>query len=126
MKLLKHIANWLFLLMVMPFVTFVLSFLFDFSYWDAMHNGVYRFVYGFVSIVLSVIYLLDSEIFSSGTLQMIKINETDNKKLDEAYNRGYNMGYDDGWFHCKKTDGGKYSPDVHIKTFNNLTKDDNV
>jgi hypothetical protein len=126
MKLLKHIANWLLLLMVMPFVTFVLSLLFDFSYWDAMHHGGYRFLYGIVSIMLSVMYLIDSDDPNGGKLQMIKITNTDKKKIAEAYQRGYNMGYDDGWFHYKKTDGGKYSPEVHINTFNNLIKDDNV
>lgn len=41
-----------------------------------------------------------------------------NTVWDDAYDQGYHQG----WLEYKKTEGGKYTPAEHIKTFDNLNK----
>lgn len=61
MVLAKKLANWVTWLMLMPVITFILSYVFDFGYWDVVHTLPYRFIYGITSVIFTMIYIVISD-----------------------------------------------------------------
>ncbi len=61
MVLVKKLASWIIWLMIIPLITFILSYVFDFPYWNVVRSLPYRFIYGFASVVFSMVYIVISD-----------------------------------------------------------------
>ena len=61
MVLVKKLASWIIWLMIIPLITFILSYVFDFPYWYVVRSLPYRFIYGFASVVFSMVYIVISD-----------------------------------------------------------------
>ena len=60
MKLLIHLANIIGWYLIPCGITLVFSFLFDFSYWNAVHADAFAVLYAFYSIFITVGYLIST------------------------------------------------------------------
>lgn len=58
MNALKNLFNWTCWMLIAPAFTFILSLVFNFSYWECVHSAIYIILYFFYCLFATVMYAI--------------------------------------------------------------------